>query len=469
MAILLAAFYFLPATSPGTGTPATPALPKAALDILADSPGSMHVDELVKSAEADVPVRPEDAKAVCALLWQKYRGEQMRDPVRIEENKACQLHFGSVMRYSCRKAGEKPTSGYPLYIALHGGGSCPAEANDDAWQSMTTFYLGSVKQGLYVAPRGVADAWNLHSLPDSFPLYDRLIENMILFEDADPNRVYILGYSAGGDGVYQVAPRMADRLAAANMSAGHPNGVGAVNLFNLPFLVQMGEKDTAYDRHLSAPRFAMALDALQKEYGGGYIHDCFLHLDKGHGIMEHNPNDLPQVVIANLSAWLQNGDRSTKTVDANAISWVRQHVRNPWPTRVIWDLRTRADRSGVRSTGERLWATPVRGQLFYWLDISGSAKGQSEVDLIDVHMDKAANAIVIEKTTDWLRLLLNGSMLDLSKPVTVKIAGKVFTVTVHPNLRTMARTLVDRGDPNYCFEAEITVEKNGDTWRVSGS
>ena len=39
----------------------------------------------------------------------------------------------------------------------------------------------------------------------------------IVFEDVDPNRVYLLGYSAGGDGVYQLAPRMADRFAAASM------------------------------------------------------------------------------------------------------------------------------------------------------------------------------------------------------------------------------------------------------------
>jgi poly(3-hydroxybutyrate) depolymerase len=39
-------------------------------------------------------------------------------------------------------------------------------------------------------------------------MYDRLIENMIIFEDIDPNRVYFLGYSCGGDGVYQIAPRI---------------------------------------------------------------------------------------------------------------------------------------------------------------------------------------------------------------------------------------------------------------------
>ena len=42
-------------------------------------------------------------------------------------------------------------------------------------------------------------------------MYDRLIENMILFENVDPNRVYFLGYSAGGDGVYQIAPRLVEK------------------------------------------------------------------------------------------------------------------------------------------------------------------------------------------------------------------------------------------------------------------
>jgi hypothetical protein len=436
---------------------------------LADASPGAAPSKLGELEKPGAVLLPGDVAAVRALLWQRYRAEASRDPVRIEENKACQLRFGSVMRYSCKKAGEKPAAGYPLYIALHGGGSAPAEVNEGAWQSMSSWYLGSIKQGLYVAPRGIADEWNLHSLPDSFPMYDRLIENMILFEDADPNRVYLLGYSAGGDGVYQIAPRMADRLAAANMSAGHPNGVGGLNLYNLPFLIQMGEVDTAYDRHKVAAGYALGLDALQKECGGGFVHDCFLHLDKGHGIIERDPAETPQAVIADVGAWLQKGDRTARQVNANAIVWVRQYVRNPWPTRVVWDLNTRADRSGVKSSGEKLLSTPNRGNLFYWLDVTQAKDIAPGNDRIDVHLDKAANALVIDKTVGWLRLLLNGSMLDLSKPVTVIVGGKTFAVPVKPSLGTMLRTLEDRGDPNYCFEAAITVKKDGDTWAVSGS
>jgi poly(3-hydroxybutyrate) depolymerase len=51
--------------------------------------------------------------------------------------------------------------------------------------------------------------------PDIDPLFERLITNMIVFEGIDPNKVYINGYSAGGDGVYQLGPRMADHWASA--------------------------------------------------------------------------------------------------------------------------------------------------------------------------------------------------------------------------------------------------------------
>jgi poly(3-hydroxybutyrate) depolymerase len=36
-------------------------------------------------------------------------------------------------------------------------------------------------------------------------MFARLIEDLIVLEDVNPDRVYLLGYSAGGDGVYQLA------------------------------------------------------------------------------------------------------------------------------------------------------------------------------------------------------------------------------------------------------------------------
>ena len=76
-----------------------------------------------------------------------------------------------------------------------------------------------------------------------------MIENYVVTRGVNPNRIYLMGYSAGGDGVYQLAPRMADRWAAASMMAGHPNDAKPDNLRNLPFGLFMGGKDGAYNRN----------------------------------------------------------------------------------------------------------------------------------------------------------------------------------------------------------------------------
>ena len=49
-------------------------------------------------------------------------------------------------------------------------------------------------------------------------------------------------------------------------------------------------------------------------------------------------------------------------------------------------------------------------------------------------------------------------MLDLSKPVNVRIGDRERAVTLTPNLKTLVQTLADRGDPNYMFEADIMIE-----------
>jgi poly(3-hydroxybutyrate) depolymerase len=152
-------------------------------------------------------------------------------PFVIADSANTPIKMGDVeMKYTLTVKGAKPKEGFPLYIALHGGGSAPKAVNDGQWQQMRFYYLQSVKTGVYVATRGIRDTWNPHSNEESYPLYDTLIRHLIAEHDVDPNRVYLLGYSAGGDGVYQITPRMADRFAAVNMSAGHPNGINLVNL-----------------------------------------------------------------------------------------------------------------------------------------------------------------------------------------------------------------------------------------------
>ena len=90
-------------------------------------------------------------------------------------------------------------------------------------------------------PRSPTDTWNMWHQDHIDRIFNRLIQNMIAKYNVNPNKIFLLGYSAGGDGVYQLAPRMADRFAAASMSAGHPNDASPLGLRNIGFSIHMGK------------------------------------------------------------------------------------------------------------------------------------------------------------------------------------------------------------------------------------
>src|SRR3954470_24549274 len=154
---------------------------------------------------------------------------------------------GKTLRWAERVFGESPAGGHSLWISMHGGGNGPARMNNQQWTNQISLY--KPEEGIYVAPRGPTDTWNLWHEAHIDPMFDRLIEDYIALRGVNPDRVYIMGYSAGGDGVWQLAPRMADRWAAAAMMAGHPNHASLLGLRNLPFAVFVGGEDSAYNRN----------------------------------------------------------------------------------------------------------------------------------------------------------------------------------------------------------------------------
>jgi poly(3-hydroxybutyrate) depolymerase len=358
---------------------------------------------LAEQGFATVALTAKDARKAQALLWSDH--VKRITQTRAAEMKARVLTAGDVkMPFFYSVAGDKPKTGRSLYVSLHGGGGAPKRVNDQQWNNQKRLY--KVPEGVYVAPRAPTDAWNMWHKPHIDVLFDRLIENLIVFEGVDPNRVYVMGYSAGGDGVYRLAPRMADRWAAASMMAGHPGGASALNLRNTPFSIHVGGRDAAYKRNKVAREWAEKLDKLQKGDPKGYVHWAPLYESYGH--------------------WL-------KRKDAAAIPWMAKYTRNPLPGTIVW----RQDSH----------------QRFYWLATSKPQPGTV------VRAELKAQTITLESTgATQLIIRLNDQMLDLDKPVTVKSGDKkLHNARVIRSIKTLAKTLAQRGDPKSTFSAEITV------------
>ena len=313
------------------------------------------------------------------------------------------------MPYSFKTFGKKPAAGWSLWISLHGGGGAPKNVNDSQWENQKRLY--TLDEGIYLAPRAPTNTWNLWHEGHIDRMFSRLIEDLIVFEGVDPDRVYVMGYSAGGDGVYQIAPRMADRWAAAAMMAGHPNDASPLNLRNVPFALQVGGNDAAYNRNKVAAEWGKKLEQLRKDDPGGYDTFVKIHEGKGH--------------------WMDLEDKA-------ALPWMAKFKRKSIPDRVVWRQSDGTDR-------------------MYWLAVpSGEAKTGS---VVIASREGQTIAIVSAEKVAKLLIRLDDRMLDLDKPVKVVRDGKVlFEGVVKRTAAAMAKTLNGRGDPGLVFDAEVSVE-----------
>lgn len=410
-----------------------------------ESEGEENMENLETAPDLDSMTTLERAAYLEGELWGAYSLAQREDEARLAEDKAKAIEYGGVtMKYGMKIVGEPDANGlYPLYIALHGGGSDPTgEINNDQWRQMATYYLGGVRNGVYVNPRAVRDTWDCHSNPESYVCYDRLIENMILFHSVDPDRVYILGFSAGGDGVYQITPRMADRFAAANMSAGHPNGVLLENLYNMPLQLQVGINDDAYGRNKMTAQYDIVLGKLHDKYGGGYEHRTNIHLGHAHNFADYD--DLKHEIVEDVRAYFRTGDDTSVKVQTSALRFLDSYTRDPLPETVVWNLGVRAKMRSVES--------------FYWL----SAPQTVTKGIVTARADREANRIEIttdESVEGDFSILLSARMFDFDRPITVVYDGEAREFTPEIDEEVMKETVAERGDPSYIFEDRVSISE----------
>jgi hypothetical protein len=312
------------------------------------------------------------------------------------------------LRYDFKVFGEKPASGRSLFISLHGGGNAEPSVNDEQWENQKVLY--EPDEGVYLAPRAPTDTWNLWHEAHIDGLFYRLIEDMIVFEEVDPNHVYVMGYSAGGDGVYQLGPRMADSWAAASMMAGHPNDAKPDSLRNIGFAIHVGAEDADYMRNEKAAEWLQLLNNLEASDPGAYVHVVELHAGKGH--------------------WMD-------LEDAVAVPWMAKFTRDPAPKHVVW------------------LQDDVPHERFYWLAVPP----EQAVTATKVVATASGQAISLDVTgIDDLKVRLSDALVDLDQPVTISEGGaELFAGTVPRTILVIATTLEERGDPALVFDAEVSV------------
>lgn len=270
---------------------------------------------------------------------------------------------------------------------MHGGGGTTKEINDQQWQNQKSLY--NIPDGVYIAPRAPTDEWNMWFKPGMETLFNKIIAGAVLFDGVDPDQVYLLGYSAGGDGVWQMGPRMVDTWAAAAMMAGHPNGRSMLNLRNLPFMIWVGEFDSDYKRNDACQEKANELKKLHNNDPKGYIYSFHKVKGKGH--------------------WMDLEDQA-------AIGWMSKYKLNKYPKRIVWKQ-------------EHEFPT----KYFYYVSVPDEEIEEGSVLILEYTKNEDGSTTFNIERSDYysITIYIDPEVIDISKPIIVTYEGEeLFNGTV---------------------------------------
>ena len=220
---------------------------------------------------------------------------------------------------------------------------------------------------------------------------------------------------------------MADRWAAASMMAGHPGESQPDNLYNIGFGLFMGAEDSAYNRNVIAEKWKGYLADLQNSEPLGYKHLVKIYPDKPH--------------------WMD-------TLDREAIPWMAEFERDPWPNKIIW-----------RQDG-------VFQERFYWLEMPVESRivAPQTYEQRTVATVEDQTIRVATSADPSITIRLSDQLVNLDEPITVIVNEKEkFKGLVPRSLNEIERSLAARPDPSSCSVASLTIgsgsiiEINSDT------
>ena len=362
------------------------------------------INNVVTAQQRLTKAEAEATKTELIKTWK----EELKEKLRTTNTFNCVVQGDLKMKYSAQVFGEKPADGRSLWISMHGGGNAPTSLNDSQWENQKRLYQPA--EGVYVCPRAPWDDWDMWFKNPIDKMFEELIQTMMLYYDVNPDKVYLMGYSAGGDGVWRMAPRMADHWAAASMMAGHPGDVNLLGVRNLPFMLWCGGEDAAYNRNKEVALRGVEMDSLQRSDPEGYIHETHIVAGKPH--------------------WMDLEDKA-------ALPWMAKYKRNPYPKTVVW---CQGDNGRAQ---------------FYWLGVPAAETKKGNVMRASINN----NVVTITKCDySQVTIYLNDQLANLDKTVKVVYNKKtLFKGKIPRTAENLQKSLEERGDPSYCFPAILKV------------
>ncbi|NRA97152.1 MAG: hypothetical protein HRU14_13180 [Planctomycetes bacterium] len=350
---------------------------------------------------------------VRAVVWESYKEAPLHAALKKDFDAKKVRNGAYVSPYTLKAVGEMPAGGWPLFIAMHGGGGVPKGVNDSQWRVMQRYYRDQEDVGgyLYLALRAPTDEWNGFYTGYVYPLIRNLVRQFLLFGDVDADRVYILGYSHGGYGAFSIGPKMPDLFAAIHSSAAAPTDgqSAAQNLMNTRFTFMIGEKDTAHGRATRCQGFASTVKELKAAHGERYPVVMEWKAGYGHGGLPDRDK------IKDMYGW----------------------TRKPRPTSVSWAL------------------TDDIVKDHFWLHVPAPRGGQSIIADIG-----AGNRVALKtQNIDVLELWFDERQVGGEAPLTIEWDGVTIPVTAQASLTTLLETLLARGDVERAASRRVVLKR----------
>lgn len=350
------------------------------------------------------------------------------------------------MPYVYLYRGEKPAAGRPLYFQLHGGGSTDMKlagphawpANTRDWNAQVGLFFKVLPEGLYFIPRMANDNKGRWWMGHNRTAFDLVMRRAVLFNEVDPDRIYMMGISEGAYGTEALTPFWGDRLAGGcAMAGGAGGGERFYNLRNTAFRNDTGENDTMYGRIGLARQTHAFLDRLKQADPAGYDHALNIQAGRGHGV-DYAPGP----------AWLSTKRRDNRPAK---ICWFNFELDGERRTDFAWLSLEKAPAHDALFVAEADRATNT-------VTVSALANPPGVADEKPVYATSTPEPVAgrIPYTGNTLTLHLDDKLLDLDKPVTVVLNGKkVFAGRVERLASNLAGDIVRTGDPGRVFPARV--------------